>query len=348
MKRLFLSLIAVGFPFAVGFAQDDDIYFVPSRTADTPQTRSEYTPQTVVTEITDENESNWADSRGNGTWDVDEYNRRGRRSDTLETDTRTFSSEEDTTDYYLNEGDAVYTTRIIRFHAPHVGVWVSSPYYADFFYDPFWGDFYPYNYWAWNSWYGWGWHGWGPWGWHAWHGWYDPWYGHWGWGPSWAWRPGPSWGGWYPPHHGSGWVRPDNVRTGSMRGYAYNLRRGNRGGGISRPGTGGSGRYARTGTTGSREGYRPSRNYGATRSNGTPNRGISAPNTRRSTPGTTPSRSYNNSGQRGSYSPGSAPQRNSSVGTHPGGTRSGGGFSGGHAGGGRSFGSGGGSRGGRR
>lgn len=77
------------------------------------------------------------------------------------------------------------TQRLIRFHAPEVNVYVSSPYYWDYYYDPVW---YYSPYWrpcySWS--FGWAWGG--PyWSW-GWGGWYDPF-----WGPSWG------WGGWYDP-----------------------------------------------------------------------------------------------------------------------------------------------------
>jgi len=316
-----------------GYAQDDDVYFVPSHNADKQQERETGTSHSAYTSHTGYTSSNWAEGRGNGQWDVDEYNRRGSHRDSLATASSGSSSVSDTAPAYSYEdADATYTVRLIRFHSPRVGVYVSSPYYDSFFYDPFWTDFWPYNYWAWNSWYGWAHVGWWPWG----YGWYDPWYGpHWAWNHWWGWHHGPAWGGWYPPHHYPGTSLAGNVRRGPTGGYvAYS--RGNAGRGrVS------SSRYGMGNRNGGRENavnrnMRPSRNYGNMPSGN-----------RRSSAGNTTSRSYNSNSSRNYSSPSSGNSRSRSGSFSTGG-RSGGNFSPGHSGGGRSFGSGGGARGGRR
>ena len=67
------------------YAQDDDVYFVPSSkdkieskdTYNADPGRSTYTP--IVTNDDEAfSQSNWANGRGNGKWDVDAYNRRGK------------------------------------------------------------------------------------------------------------------------------------------------------------------------------------------------------------------------------------------------------------------------------
>lgn len=61
--------------------------------------------------------------------------------------------------------DGYFTSRLVRFWSPRVGVYVSSPFYMDYYdlcYDPF---YYGYA----SPWYGWGWSGWYGWG--SWYGW---------------------------------------------------------------------------------------------------------------------------------------------------------------------------------
>lgn len=302
------------------FAQNDDVYFVPSK-ADKAKTRTEsvapstYTALPYSKDERDANYDDWADGRGNGHWDVDRYNRRGQYAD----DSLAIDSTESMAERDGDYGDNSCTSLIVRFHSPRVGVYVSSPYYLSF-YDP-WLD--P---WFFDSWYGFGWpgtyYGWGwrPWGW-GYYGWYDPWYPGWGWGPSW---------GWAPHYHGPS--------------YAWNAQRGPHGGFVaygnrnnSRPGTGialrpsgnryvdyrpsrSFGNNSRPSRSMYRESYRPSRSFG--NSNNNPSRSYSRPSY-------TPSRGFGNSGSTPSYS---SPSRS---------------FGGG--GGGRSFGGGGGrSFGGRR
>lgn len=337
MKCIYFSMMVACLFSAMSYAQDDDVYFVPSRNADkqqekqTPPSRSTY-----FMEEADGSNSNWAEGRGNGQWDVDEYNRRGNRRDSMETDSSVYPEQADSASLYTSEdADATYTVRLIRFHSPRFGVYVSSPYYDSFFYDPFWTDFWPYNYWAWNSWYGWGYAGWWPWG----FGWYDPWYygPTWAWGHWWGWHHGPAWGGWYPPHHHNpGWNLAGNVRRGPTGGYVAYSRRGNgeNAGYPSRYRMGS--RYTSRGNALNQD-YRPSRNYGTTPSSN-----------RRPSTGNAPSRSYNSNSSRSYSNPSSGSSRSRSGSFSNGGGRSGGGFSTGRSGGGRSFGGGGGARGGRR
>lgn len=333
MKGLLLSLMAVCYFSVATYAQDDDVYFVPSRNADKQQREEANTSHPTYSDNTGHAASNWAEGRGNGQWDVDQYNRRGSYRDSIAADSSALASVPDTASAYVYEdADATYTVRLIRFHSPRVGIYVSSPYYDSFFYDPFWADFWPYNYWTWNSWYGWGYAAWGPWS----FGWYDPWYGpYWGWNHWWGWHYGPAWGGWYPhyPYPGTHWA--GNARRGPTGGYVAYSRGGAGRGRIS------SSRYGAGSRNAGRENavnrnIRPSRNYGNTSSGN-----------RRSSERNTPSRSYNRNSQRSYSTPSSGSSRNRS-GSFSTGSRSGGGFSSGHSGGGRSFGGGGGSRGGRR
>ena len=200
-KSLFLLAMCLSSLFT--YAQDDDVYFVPSSkdrtesndTYTTPSGRSSYTP--ITGEDATFESSNWAVGRGNGGRDVDAYNRRGKNYKGFAADSLGMK---DIYDQAYEDGyeDGSCTARIVRFYSPRAGVYVSSPYYFDYYdlcYDPF---FYGYgSAWSigWSGWYGWGsWYGWRPyynsyWGWHSpWYGsWYDPWYG-WG-GSHWAWHP---------------------------------------------------------------------------------------------------------------------------------------------------------------
>ena len=182
MKKSLLLLVACLATLGT-YAQDDDVYFVPSSKNKTvqqeqqnPVNRSTYTP---ITEEEQFSESNWAENRGNNGWDVDEYNRRGKRYKGECSDTVKDSS---CYDQGYSDGfsdgyeDASYTSRIVRFYAPRPGIYVSSPYYWDYYdyaYDPW---YYGYGNWAlgfyWDGWWGWGsWYGWRPY--YTW-GWYDP------------------------------------------------------------------------------------------------------------------------------------------------------------------------------
>lgn len=186
------------------YAQDDDVYFVPSSKNKTTKTDTYVAPgQSSYTPIAPDNstfeQSNWAQGRSNGKWDVDAYNRRGKNYQGAMADSMGVKKSYDQ-GYDDGYEDGSCTARIVRFWSPRVGVYVSSPYYLDFYdyaYDPF---YYGYgSAWSigWSGWYGWGsWYGWRPyyssWYGYGWHGWYDPWYNYgWGWShsPSWAWQP---------------------------------------------------------------------------------------------------------------------------------------------------------------
>lgn len=265
--------------------------------------RSEYTS---LSDDEDFESSSWAEGRGNGGRDVDDYNRRGNASKNRSKD----YAEQDTLD--PAQGNGAYTERIVRFHSPR-GVVVSSPYYVDYYdyyYDPFFYD--PWRYSWYSPWYaGFGWSSWyGPswsWGW-GWGSWYDPWYyygpswawgwghhhHHWGWGHGWDWayRPSNAVGA----SHNRGWVSYGNGRrpaTGNRTDIAnryYNGRPGNRY-------TNSTGRPSRYDSK-----TRPSRNFDTR-----PSRNL---NTR-------PSRDYNNSSRpsRSYNSESSRPSRNFNSGS---------------------------------
>ena len=168
-------------------AAQDDVYFVsskkkaktqktPGKSVVLPLTESTSIGHSTVTPLTADTvfvTEDWITERKTGLRDVDEYNRRGKK--TVETETTdTLSPYE--LGYADGYEDGTYTSRIVRFYAPRPGIYVSSPYYWDYYdyaYDPW---YYGYGNWAlgfyWDGWWGWGsWYGWRPY--YTW-GWYDP------------------------------------------------------------------------------------------------------------------------------------------------------------------------------
>lgn len=318
MKKLALLLALMAAVPCVTFAQDD-VYFIPSKDVTPERNESSYSP-------IDESETEPAPTVGYYTdSQIDEYNRRGAGSE--KADAAAVEEADDT----ASIGDGSMTQRLIRFHAPEVNVYVSSPYYWDYYYDPIW---YYSSYW--RPCYSWSW-GWGwaspywslSWGW---GGWYDPF-----WGPSWG------WGGWYDPfwrppywhhpHYGPGIVtRPNAGRT--IAGYTG--RTGRNYGSFGRTNRGGSASY-----------LRPSNSFGGNRR---PSSTIFNRNSSTRPSGqieNLPTRTYNNSSNtqsRPSTSRSYTPSRSSGSYSRPSGGRSYG--SPVMSGGGRSYGGGGGMRGG--
>jgi len=312
MKKKFLFMMVAACFVTNMQAQDDDVYFVPGKSAekrnvaDVPRTSDARQPEA---------DDDWYKGRVSQR-DVDDYNRKGRVDDA--------DALNDSVDRTEPQNDGYYTSRLVRFHSPGLVI-VASPYYWDYYdywYDPWYAG------WAWHPWHA-GWYG--PWyaGW-GWHGWYDPWYG-------WGWHgPGPVWGH-YPvwPYRGDsrrGWAsgrggyrRPINgMRTSGTHSFAS---RGN-GSSFGTRRTTGSRSFGTKGTNGVSSGTRTGGNR--TFGNGS--------NTNRGTQRST--RSFN-SGRS------SAPSRTYTPSTNSGNRNSGGSFGGGgHSSGSRSFGGGG--RGGRR
>lgn len=281
-KYIALLVLALGTS-TLSYAQDDDVYFVPSKSE---KSKSNTAPRSQYEILSEDNSSSSQvqSYNDNGDWDVDAYNRRRQSADTVATE-----------EVYDEDATGVYTTRLVRFHSPRVGVYVSSPYYSvltDYYwYDPWLTPWdYPYYY---GSWYGWGWspfyYG-GPYWHYSWHG---PWWNY-GWGyphywgshwhgPSWAYRPSGSW-------------RPNTDRRVTAyrpsRNYAAG---GNRYGVGTRPSRG----YATPSTNSNRtfgNTTRPSRNYGNSTQ---PSRNYGNAN-RNNSNNYSPSRSFGNS--RGSVS----------------------------------------------
>lgn len=193
MKKSYFLLIALSLGMTKSFAQDDDVYYVPSAESRAAE-RAEMEARSSYTELSTQKSTYdyadpWAEGRSNNGFDVDAYNRRrGSVKDTVDAARG---------DLYEDSEDAYYTSRLVRFHAPSVGILISSPFYG--YYSDFWG---PYGYYSlYDPWFDdWSWHrgyyygGWGyyrPWGWYgSYYNWYSPrWYGGWyGWDYPYYWR----------------------------------------------------------------------------------------------------------------------------------------------------------------
>lgn len=192
MKTSVLLLgLAILLPMAAN--AQDDVYYIPSKDIRKVTT----TDGTLVpTESTADKAQYYEETR-----DVDDYN---RRSSVL-TDTAEYYNEEATRiveSKFDDSSDDVaypYTKLVMRFHSPHVGYIVSSPYYWDICYGDVWDVYYDgwaayvpsYTYWSYTY---------DPWYYNRWHfrtcwdftwGWYDRWYyrSYWGWGRPiyWGW-----------------------------------------------------------------------------------------------------------------------------------------------------------------
>ena len=214
MKYKMLLATAMAIASFSGYAQVDDMYFVPQK--EEPKKAS-----TVV--VTYEAQHDGSEA-GNDVWtageepvyatgevrDVDEYNRRGVWADdslAVEDSTEMAGLPDSGDDYECSK-------RILRFCTPTIGVAVSSPLYWDLCYGPnaiYWDVYddgvYAYAFpssWSTFYWgYSWGWPYYSYWGWGGpWYaGWYDPWY----WRPYWHY---PHWGHPGPVHPGRPLARP--------------------------------------------------------------------------------------------------------------------------------------------
>lgn len=279
-----LSLLVLGAPSNMQ-GQDDDVYFVPSKSKTEQKESSRNVPSRSNVELIESDSpydyDDWAAYRNNGTRDIDEYNRRGKMGEP----TDSLSEREQNSRDFEEVGEGTYTSRIVRFHSPRVGVYVSSPYYADYvdvwidpwYYDPWWNGF---SYWGWNGWYAsWGWYG--HWCWH------DPWFHY--------WRP---YYGYYPHYR----PLPSGARPGPHGGYVYY---GHRGNGIQSNSVRGFSRYGirKDGYTSGRPsnsysrslGTRPSRNFGnglTERPSNSIGTGTSRPSRSFGNPSSSPSRSF--------------------------------------------------------
>ena len=127
MKKLLLLLCCSAVVLTAS-AQDDDLYFVPSKKSSKNTTSPErYETPSRHNEVQEGEQTydNWADGRGNGNWDVDAYNRRTPHTESADT------TEVDSVADIEGIASGDYTARLVRFHSPHAGVIVSSPYYSD-------------------------------------------------------------------------------------------------------------------------------------------------------------------------------------------------------------------------
>lgn len=359
MKKLFTLIIGASIAIT-SVAQEDDVYFVPTK-----KTKETQKTQDAPSYIYDSNQSieqntfdydNWAEGQYFSDEEIDKYNRMNVSEESAVYDSVQLSEEK-----YANESaDGTYTSRLVRFHSPRLGVYVSSPYYVDYYdlwYTPWYYDPFYYS----PYWYGYGWYR------YPWYGYHSCWDWCYGWGPIWGcgYYPNYWWGHHHHHHHHhykplyasgkigprGGWV--DRYRSNKTDKYVSNGRtqngRANRNGNYStnyRP----SRDYGKTTTT-----TRPSRNTentnrynGTSRSNrqfGNQNGSNSTTTTRRNSTTTTTretrtnnrtnsSRSYNSTSSRSttrsSFSTGSTSRSSYGVGSS------------------RGFGGGGGSRGGRR
>lgn len=194
-------------------AQDDDLYFTPSKKKVNSELISSVSHPRNVTIVNAQPPVLAVYS--NNKRSEDEYNRRyksmtewqtsGGVEDSLAASVEYLDSLEG---YDINdpELDYSYSRRILRFHSPSFGYYLTSPYYWDlaYGYGAFDDFYYPYYYdpFYWN--YGWG-YGYvsGPW---------DCWYG-----PLWGWRHPTYWSTWgYTP----GWHHHNYVSADPRR-YSY-------------------------------------------------------------------------------------------------------------------------------
>lgn len=221
MKKLFLLSVLAGAVSLSAWAQDDDMYFVPTKKNVASQRAAYGVPAGTYYS---------GSSRS-----VDDYNRWGSSYEVLPADTGdiiTFTGVEGV--YPDSVGDFQLTQQMARWdgYEPSTAYWDGyaqgrSDYLYGWHSPWYYSSYYPwYDSWYWDPWY----HG-GYWGW------YDPWYygGYWGWGgyySHWYYRPWHYYGGWY---GGGGGVRHH---------YTYG----------NGSGTGTIDRYGRTG--GSFGGYR--------------------------------------------------------------------------------------------
>ena len=144
MKKLFIFIFLASFSMA-GSAQDDDVYFVPSKKkSKTTKVTTDDDPYAEgvgrrIGDFPDPFEGESLGEEGNFKLrDVDEYNRRPNALAAQHTDT-VYADEEEWAVDDAPDGDC--TARIVRFHSPRAGVYVSSPYYIDF-YDVYYNPWY--------------------------------------------------------------------------------------------------------------------------------------------------------------------------------------------------------------
>ena len=358
-RKLTAAALLLLVPF-MGWAQDDDLYFVPKKkdkkvqTEQTVQRPSRYRDVEIIYADDDD------DIRGisGSNRSVDEYNRRGGSTrgyrlpgdDTLYvmTDSTVITTRRMANDIYsqgYDEGyadgeDYALSRRMSRFG---YGSIYASPWYYSY-YDPWYYDYY-------DPWWGWG-------GYHVgYYGWHRPYWGYsWGYGPYWyggyySWyRPyysGYYYGSRYGHHGGRGYWYGNNRRPGDT-GRSGSYYRGGRSGGSVSGGRGtsvgrSSGQTVTRSSTGRSAGSVNVRQGNAPYSGRSTNSNISTGRSSSNSNISTSTRSYSGSSsstsRSGGYSGGGSVSTGRSGGGFSGG--GGGGFSGGGGGGGRSGGRGG-------
>ncbi len=355
MKKFWLIPVLSVVAFTTATAQDDDLYFVPKKTAETVM------PTAKSPTVADAPTYYCGSNR-----DVDEYNRRGRFHSTYQP----IGEGNDIIDFVAGDGlypDSTYVDTL--FAAPQADYW-DEGFDDDYYYsrrmsrfDDYYGWYDPWYYGRWG--YGSYWRaglGYYPWydSWYyPWYsGWYDPWYYGYGWGGWYGYR---SWyspwyygyGGYYRPYHYT-YYTSGVSGTQNHGHYSYNGPRGTSNG---RTTTFGNGRFGgsaigRNSSTSTSSSTRSSSTRYGTHPNNSPNN-YSTGNSggSRSSSRSTPTRSYtpsssSSSSRSSGFGGGSFGGSRSSGGGSLGGSRSSGGGSFGGGGGGRS--GGGGSFGGRR
>ena len=210
-RCFFTSILLVSCIFVESFAQNDDLYFIPTvKKQDTEKDKSKQTQEQESTSSYSNNEE----------WDVDAYNRRYATSPYINNDTVYIDDEQDIESSDWDESESLlddnytYSRRLLFFHAPTIGVLVSSPYYWDLCYTSYYDTFYYWN----DPFYIVGWH---PYPWFTFH-WHTPWYDPWWHRPP-IWNRPPLWGHRPPrPHnpiHGHHIV---NTRRGPVGGVIWN------------------------------------------------------------------------------------------------------------------------------
>lgn len=200
MKKSVFLISALLFLSVGAYAQDDDMYFTPSKTSKVNKTDKQ--PLKIQDGLYDEDDdavydADYSNGKKYSDAEIDAYNRRGYNvsKDTLFIG----DGDKEANDYadrYADEygsNDYYYSGRLARFHEPAVNIYFGYGV-------PYWGWSYGYYDWAWGydpywSWnYGWGWN-WYPryYGWYGGWGWSYPWHYHYGWN-DWGWHR-PSGGG---------------------------------------------------------------------------------------------------------------------------------------------------------
>ncbi len=114
MKTRYFSAIIAMCVSVGAFSQADDLYFVPTKKGkEVKQEKNIVIKERTVTVTNDDR-------------DVDEYNRRVSYDDSYDNDTLYLDEGYDvTTDNYESDEEYAYSRRLLRFHSPTVGVYVS-------------------------------------------------------------------------------------------------------------------------------------------------------------------------------------------------------------------------------